>query len=740
MATEGKSTSIDADVVRSARLNTEWARLRQELHTMDKTSPDYEACCAAIHKRMDEIKTEMTHVVSRSRRHVSPSTDHSVRLTYSADSKLHNHRSATNNHGAGSCRGVDGDDENLPPIVDGCEEKWKKPKQCRGDEEGEEEEAEDMAMASTCLYLSPSLEVDSHAASSSPKSLSSIPIQYSARRRHILRRTYDSTSSSDCDGPHSGDDHDTPDANQLDQMDVQSLRRQLMQGADIDTPIVTVEHRAHRGHLASFRRNLRNARKAPAEASGLPSVDSAVNRGVDAVDNLAWDAMLDDNVDAGGGKRTRSPSPPPAAPTPPSSVPDDDDLDDLAVPMSPPVSLTLEERETLNKEQSKLERESRRLKRKPNRSKVDDLRLQEIASHLSKLSSTLADVSMNVSIRQARSRPGGGKSSNSQHQRGVAEISHVSNGSDALATVPSASSSSGVKSGIPSTLSKGSSSNGGSGGGRLKSLLSPTGRPPPLHRAAGLTYPTEKSSEMDQQQQGHSGHIEKGGRLAPFGKGKSRVPTAPLPSTGGDSFIGTSSSPVTDDGKEHEGEDSASTPSKSSLAPSTLSVATPSGGRRRKPWQVIEASVKAFGRSMRNTALAARFDSLSGSNGGSAPPSGSHRAGTGDSVASHSYSNTTATSETVGTASASSSSAALSSPHQQRQQQSPMLHRNGRRASIGPRRRQSSAFADLGERLAKREERLHATADASDRMANDADDMLSAARALRQRQQKGLFS
>lgn len=209
-------------------------------------------------------------------------------------------------------------------------------------------------------------------------------VQYSARRRHVVRRTYDSSSSSSF-----GSLTDFED-------DTNTLRRHLMNGADANS-VVTVEHKP-RLHLSSFKRGLKGAFRNNQFASDGPSLSKRPGK------SLSNGVSLSDGVTS-GDLAELSPSPTPEAPTPPSSLPDDDDLEDLRVPSSKLKILTEEQRETLTLEQSRLERESRRLKRKPERTLSDDKRLIEIAERVSTLSSTLAESTESPDFEKGIIRP-----------------------------------------------------------------------------------------------------------------------------------------------------------------------------------------------------------------------------------------------------------------------------------------------------------------------------------------------
>lgn len=123
--------------------------------------------------------------------------------------------------------------------------------------------------------------------------------------------------------------------------------------------------------------------------------------------------------------------------------------------------------------------------------------------------------------------------------------------------------------------------------------------------------------------------------------------------------------------------------------------------RRKKGWMAFEAgvaSIRALGRSVRNNTLSGRGE------GGKSPP-GADPMSPGAN-------------KPPASAAASKSRAA------------------GAEAGGG-----GNAFAEAATRIKQRGEKLDAAADGSEQMANDAGDMLSAARALRQRNHKGgLFS
>lgn len=674
--------SMNASFERSEQLQAEWNRIRFEIQETDPADPEHAPRRAALQRRMQEIKTEMASVVTQTRGLISSPDSLSLPSTGGAN----NNRDVNNNNVSTTI-----DDAYLPPIVSG--------------DEDDEYDDDDMRMASAHQQNIQTGRDDILSSSSARNASSAIPVQYSARRRHVVQRTYDSTSSSSASSLKLDAALAQRNADDVDlETDTASLRRQLMQGAEAGAAVVTVEHRASRGHhLAGLRRGLRGALRggnggsessASTKSAVLPPSDA--NCSVSTVDSALTPSPPPFPLPTESSTRTtsqtpRTPSSPPAAPTPPSSVPDDDpdNLDDLTVPQ-PLEALSQDQCEKLAREQSRLERESRRLRRKPERSKQDQLQLLDIASRLSKLSSTLADASVK------------------------------SNGFTGMDT--------------SSSSNAGGSSSGG--GGRLKSLLLPTARtqqqtspqqppttsPPPPPPPSPLPPPSllpppspapvpSPSSDTTQR----LGLARQGSQLQHHRKGIFGVGGKTRSTNAAAAVVVTS--PLTDDGvanQEHAARYSTAHPAK-----------TPSGGggKRKKTWLALEAGMapfKAFGRTVRNTALASRGDSTPSASSVNASSSGD---------ASHSTSGN-------GAAASIPSSKTPSS-------------RQGRKSNVAPlfsdatRKRQSgttSAFAELSERLAQRSEKLGAAADASEQMASDAGDMLSAARALRQRQQKGAFS
>lgn len=410
--------------------------------------------------------------------------------------------------------------------------------------------------------------------------------------------------------------------------------------------------------------------------------------------------------------------------------------------------LTQEERENLAIEQSRLERESRRLRRKPDRSKTDDNRLLDIASQLSKLSSTLAD---NVTVRNLRTprTPTGNKATLSGTRTpgviGAGPIGPAKQGQGQMPqnvglnkslNLPRQGHASGV-------VSHGLGQGGGQGGG-----LTPTGPQPDLAKQHALVQPadmpTRKASRSKHPHNRHTGgqQQQQGERLMK-------------------THDGTVLSPVTDDGLDatHRGgnvllerkyPDAATTrPASSSTAhghghhntttssgnstnasPATQQqqahLRTPNSGKRKKTWMSFEASMnslKTLGRSVRNTAMSGR--------GTSSTTANDHGHGQEASPSSSSSSAVGAVRRRASTSGGNSSSGG-----------------SGNNSSSGggnvPRKRGTVApFGELNERLAERGEKLHGVADASEKMAGDANDMLAAARALRMKQQqksKGFFS
>lgn len=195
------------------------------------------------------------------------------------------------------------------------------------------------------------------------------PVQYSARRRHVIRRTYDSTDEEDYDGK--------------DVVDTRKLREQMMGGRDAaETVVVTVEKPNHNSHLPSLAANIKRGLR----GAFRPGKPSSSSRSLSTVSSENNAARVPPDASA-VPDRTRTPSPPPQAPTPPSPDSGEEDTEGEEEQRM----LSEEERGKLAIEQSRLERESRRLRRKPDRSKEDDCRLLDIASRLSKLSSTLAE-------------------------------------------------------------------------------------------------------------------------------------------------------------------------------------------------------------------------------------------------------------------------------------------------------------------------------------------------------------
>lgn len=246
----------------------------------------------------------------------------------------------------------------LPPVVD-------------GDDDDDEHD-----LAQAFVYTQSSSKDQISPQPSSNQGLH--PLQYSARRRHVVKRTYD---SSDDDENH---EHlQTPGGK----------KGRGHHGKLDENKVSATDKPSTRSIAASLKRGLRNKFRSNKNATNAP------NSNPDDVNSPA-------NIDSHAHSRT--PSPPPNAPTPPSSLPDSehhavqtmqiDDIDDYidVTDDDDTRELTEEEREQLALEQSRLERESRRLRRKPDRSKHDDNRLLDIATRLSKLSSTLAD---NVSSR-----------------------------------------------------------------------------------------------------------------------------------------------------------------------------------------------------------------------------------------------------------------------------------------------------------------------------------------------------
>lgn len=152
-------------------------------------------------------------------------------------------------------------------------------------------------------------------------------VQYSARRLHVINRTYDSSDDSDGEPPRlmrlTGSD-----------VDIDELRQDMMSNVSPDA-IVTVEGKSLRAGLGGITKGIKD-------------------------------------------KLRRQ-----------DSTPEDDDPAAFLSPKGKPLSV--DDREDLALEQSRLERESRRLKRKPERNPLDDSRLEDIANRLSRISSTLAD-------------------------------------------------------------------------------------------------------------------------------------------------------------------------------------------------------------------------------------------------------------------------------------------------------------------------------------------------------------
>lgn len=181
--------------------------------------------------------------------------------------------------------------------------------------------------------LIPTSQTDlDHSPSSSPAA--NPYVQYSARKLHIVHRTYDSSedgSDFDSSQPLNQQQH----SHLNDEVDLCSLRQDMMNHAH-PHDVVTVESKGIRASLHTFKEKLRKpeSNRSFAEDKDKPNI------------------------------------PPPSPRGKPLST---DDREDLAV------------------EQSRLERESRRLKRKPQRSPDDDSRLEDIANRLSRISSTLAD-------------------------------------------------------------------------------------------------------------------------------------------------------------------------------------------------------------------------------------------------------------------------------------------------------------------------------------------------------------
>lgn len=318
-------TSIHSNFSRSEHLQAEWDRLLAALQQVDASDPSASSRRKSLQAQLDDVKNEMATLLSHTKTLMPGS-----------------------NGGTST--------SSLPPVV------------ALDDADDDDDDENDLAQA---FVHAQSSNKDAISPQPSSNQAPAANLQYSARRRHIVKRTYDS----------SDDDEAMMNFN---------LSNDPKQS---DSKIIIVEKTSARSTLAaSLKRGLRNTFRSPTTSAGSNSVKRNSISSSQGSDIVADKEKL----------RVRStPSPPPEAPTPPSSLPDSDAaLDELdaadAADDDDVRELTEEEREALALEQSRLERESRRLRRKPDRSKHDDNRLLDIATRLSKLSSTLAD---NVSSR-----------------------------------------------------------------------------------------------------------------------------------------------------------------------------------------------------------------------------------------------------------------------------------------------------------------------------------------------------
>lgn len=339
--------NIDQGFARSEQLKHDWALLREEMNSIPSDAPDAVDRRSEIHSRMDKLMNQMADVLTQTRQHL-PSQ--SQLITYSSSQKQSKITSAP-----------------TPPT----------------------------------LSPTPSLtQIQTHSQSNSSlaDSNNSSPVQYSARRMHIIRRTYDSsdtesqisepsppshtsleklraqaldsqslsvpnTPTTISDSNQNGGVIELPDLPQdnitkLNQSsseeqnqqhtnentsdeDVEMLRKQMRDDANPNATTVTIEGKKLRTGFGELRKGLRDKLRIPDHG----------NKASSAATKTMSNGIL----------RKQS-------------------------------NLTKTECHQLSEEHVALERESKRLMRKPDRTEEDNSRLEQIAETLSKLSSTLAEV------------------------------------------------------------------------------------------------------------------------------------------------------------------------------------------------------------------------------------------------------------------------------------------------------------------------------------------------------------
>lgn len=200
--------------------------------------------------------------------------------------------------------------------------------------------------------------------------------QYSFHRRHIIERTYSSTSDSSEASFSSDEDADTITTAAATSADTSAdvgdveLRRRLMHDAPHHTVITVENARRFRPQLAGLKRGLKDKVRAAvnvASGANASAVDSEASAPTTNTPSLELPNGYDDDDDLSYSAHDY--------PITPASVANHPPRDEL--------------RDALTLEHAKLERESQRLNRKSQRSREDEGRLEVITSRLSKLSNTL---------------------------------------------------------------------------------------------------------------------------------------------------------------------------------------------------------------------------------------------------------------------------------------------------------------------------------------------------------------
>lgn len=566
--------AFDQSFEQSQRLRQQWILLRDQFQAIDGHDTHQQLHRQQLSQQMHQIKTEMTRVLSQTRRLLPSTSTQADRNKSYPNIENYDHQQSLSHLSIV---------QNLSTLEHATERSSTPP-----------------TMISDNAHYNP-VEVDQQIIEKRP--------QYSARRKHVVRRTYDSTSSSSDDSEFRA--RLAHNFRPLPQHHSSTFSSDPSDAAKVPRP-----------NLANFTRAFRSRIKpSTTPFSDTPSSVPPSSASITATESVASDAPGTTTSktipveDFGFG----TPSTAPSAPTPPGSIPDDNHdsaLTDLSIPIS--TSMTDDQRKVLTLEQSQLERESRRLKRKPDRTRLDETRLLDIASRLSKLSSTLAE---------------------------TGDMSE-------------------------SSL-------------RARNLFSP--RVPPAFQLSRMEKDREtlvkSANGVTGKQMGNTINPSRRGSNSVFGlkTGRAQAVLSPI-TVDGEDDVGV-------DGTEEETSPATGLGARGVTPSSTKAVS-----KRKKTWMALEAGMapfKALGRSVRNTAL---------------PPTMTPKAGRRGATSGISLSNSFRADDT-GT----------------------------RRKGAG-----GSAFTDVAERLDDRAVKLNQAVEASDRMTTDASDMLAAARALRQRQQKGM--